>query len=527
MPAWLTTLFGSPWMLAWLPAAAVPILIHLWNRRKYREVPWAAMQYLLAAISKSTRRMRIEQLLLLAVRTLLILLAVLALAEPFLSAVASPLARRARTHRLLVLDASYSMACRFGDQSAFAMAQEAAIQIVEDGNEGDAYSLILMADRPQVVVGTAAYDRAEFIREIQNLQLPHGGANLPAALQAAQQIVQQVRQDQKQLQRHHIYFLTDLGRNTWSDGQRGQAEEKQSKAEKKEFAGLLDQLADPQHGFLEVLPVGTAVTDNVAITQLTAVPAHATIGRPVRLQASFRSFRRDTSRQVVELWIDGRRVDQQTVDILPGEKTPPVVFDYQFVSPGDHALEVRIDGDPLQTDNSRFLVLPVKEHLEALLVSGRRGSTLPLEAALDGGDFQRGLQSTIRPQVVAESALLEEDLNRYDCIFLCNVGQFTADEALVLSRYLQEGGGLVTILGDQVQAERYNRELTGIDGGSRVLPARLGEAFSDGSYHYFDPRGYQHPLMARWRGKPKSGLTHVPVLKFYRLQVPESAEAGV
>jgi hypothetical protein len=520
MPAWLTTLFGSPWMLAWLPAAAVPVLIHLWNRRKFREVQWAAMQYLLAAISKSTRRMRIEQLLLLAVRTLLILLAVLALAEPFLSAVASPLVRSARTHRVLVLDGSYSMAYRFGEKRAFEMAQEAAIQIVEDGNEGDAYSLILMADTPRIVVGTAAYDREEFIREIRNLRLPHGGADLPAALRATHQLVRQVRKDQKQLQRHHVYFLTDMGHNTWAGDRRGEVEEK-------DFLQLLEQLADEKHGLVEVMPLGTSAVDNLAVTQLTTSTAYATLGRTVRVQASIRSFRTDKSRHAIEFWIDGRRVDQQTIDVLPGDETPPVVFDYKFPSPGDHALEVRIDGDPLQIDNRRYLILPVKEHLDALLVSGKRGSTLPLEAALDGGDFQRGLRGTIRPHVVAESALLELEMNRYDCIFLCNVGQFTADEALVLRRYLEQGGGLITILGDQVQADRYNRELSGTHGEPRVLPARLGETFSDGKYHYFDPLDYQHSLMTRWRGKPKSGLTNVPVLKFFRLHLPDSAEARI
>ena len=43
-------------MLAWLAAAAVPILIHLWSRRRYREMYWAAMEYLLAAVRRSRRR---------------------------------------------------------------------------------------------------------------------------------------------------------------------------------------------------------------------------------------------------------------------------------------------------------------------------------------------------------------------------------------------------------------------------------------------------------------------------------------
>jgi hypothetical protein len=42
--------FGNLAMLGWLAAAAAPLLIHLWSRHRFRESPWAAMQFLLAAM---------------------------------------------------------------------------------------------------------------------------------------------------------------------------------------------------------------------------------------------------------------------------------------------------------------------------------------------------------------------------------------------------------------------------------------------------------------------------------------------
>ena len=58
--------FESLPMLGWLAAAAAPWLIQLLSRRKYRETAWAAMDFLLAAVKRRTRRIRIEQWLLLA-----------------------------------------------------------------------------------------------------------------------------------------------------------------------------------------------------------------------------------------------------------------------------------------------------------------------------------------------------------------------------------------------------------------------------------------------------------------------------
>src|SRR5262245_43634732 len=62
-------------------AASIPIIIHLLNRKRFRVVDWAAMKFLLAAQKQNTRRMRLEQFLLLAVRTLLVLLVIGAMAS--------------------------------------------------------------------------------------------------------------------------------------------------------------------------------------------------------------------------------------------------------------------------------------------------------------------------------------------------------------------------------------------------------------------------------------------------------------
>src|SRR3954451_16957168 len=105
---WETTL------VAGAGAVSVPVIIHLLNRRRYRIVTWAAMRFLLAAQKQNTRRMRLAQYLLLALRTLIVLLLVLAMASvmPWFvralqwlfpgSAVRAASASQ-RTHKILVL----------------------------------------------------------------------------------------------------------------------------------------------------------------------------------------------------------------------------------------------------------------------------------------------------------------------------------------------------------------------------------------------------------------------------------------
>ena len=97
-------------MLGWLATAAAPLLIHLWSRRRFHEVSWAAVEFLRAAMRKNARRLRLQNWLLIALRTLLIILVVLALAEPVSQGIGQAHGVGAPTHRVIVMDGSFSMA---------------------------------------------------------------------------------------------------------------------------------------------------------------------------------------------------------------------------------------------------------------------------------------------------------------------------------------------------------------------------------------------------------------------------------
>src|SRR5713101_1043727 len=69
------------YLLAGAALISLPIIIHLINRMRFKRVRWAAMEFLLKSQKKNRRRLIIEQLILLALRCLLVLLAVLLVAR--------------------------------------------------------------------------------------------------------------------------------------------------------------------------------------------------------------------------------------------------------------------------------------------------------------------------------------------------------------------------------------------------------------------------------------------------------------
>lgn len=506
-------------MLGWLAVAAAPILIHLWSRRRYRQMSWAAMEYLLSALRQSRRRLRFEQWLLLLIRTLIVVLVVLAVAEPYLQqGILAFTPGGTRTHRVLVIDGSYSMAYRPADKSRFEQAKAVARQIVHESPRGDGFSLVLMSDPARAVVCTPALEPEEFLREIDGLALPQTTADLPRTLAVIDEALKSGRREQPGLEREEVYFLTDLGRVGWAS--------KLDAAAAAAMEKLAQRLA--REASLVVIDLGQPGAENQAITELRTVKPMATTAEATEIQAVVKNFGRQAQKaRQVELVVDGRSVQRQQIDLAAGG-TASVGFSYRFESPGDHAVEVRLQSDNLDIDNHRWLVLAVKPAIPVLAVDGRYsgepfgGAAGYLRFALAPRDDDPS-HAMVRPDVVPESALLETDLARYDAVFLCDVAQFTTSEARAVTAYVRGGGGLIVFLGDRVAADRYNRQLGGKD---RLLPAALGKVVGQVKPG-IDPLDYRHPIVAPFRGRERAGLLTTPLDKYVTLTVPADSTARV
>ena len=104
-------------MLLGLAGLAIPVIVHLLNRRRYDVVDWGAMQFL--KISETTRRrLLLEELLLLLVRMAVVLFLVLGLASLVVPSVVIPgLGQPPRRDLIVLCDGSYSMGYTGGDQT--------------------------------------------------------------------------------------------------------------------------------------------------------------------------------------------------------------------------------------------------------------------------------------------------------------------------------------------------------------------------------------------------------------------------
>ncbi|MES2573118.1 MAG: BatA domain-containing protein, partial [Verrucomicrobiota bacterium] len=149
-----------------LPLAAIPLVIHLLNRRQQTRISWGAMRFLKEAAARRRRLWRLTDLLLLLLRTAAFLLFICALARPLVSA--SWLGESASREVIVVIDQSMSMARKVGGSSLFELQREKAHALLETLGSRDSVRLLLAGESPEWLTPDPVEATPLLIRKLRN-----------------------------------------------------------------------------------------------------------------------------------------------------------------------------------------------------------------------------------------------------------------------------------------------------------------------------------------------------------------------
>ena len=509
--------FASPALLGWLALAAVPVLIHWLYRRRYREVSWAAMQFLYEAVRKQSRRTRLEQLLLLATRVLILALIVFAFARPRWVD-ASKLGRETPpTLRVIVIDTSLSLGRKSASSNGstlFDAAKSIAREIVQKSSAGDRFALARIAGtEPRLLIRQPTLVSSAMLEEIDRLPLTFERGDVAATLRQLPELIGAKQPNE----RCEVVVISDF--------QVGQGFNLPAKS---------GQVENRPHE-LVLIDVGPALPDNAAVVSLTIEPpivsAESAEGG-MSVTATIRNAGTSplTARRV-ELRVDEQLADSKRIDLPLGQDVT-VEFTLNAPASGEHSLSVRLEEDSLAADNERWLPLSVRSALSVLLVNGRPAgrprdaATFFVEQALSPKSSDRAASSRgLRVTTLPESELPNIDLTQHDVIFLCDVGGLTASDVERLRRFAQSGGGIILSLGPSISIETLNEVAFGPRG---LMTVRLNEPTTgtnpDGTpaVFGFDPGDFTHPLLREFRGNPGAGLETALIRQYVKVDVTDA-----
>lgn len=521
--------FVAPLMLLGLAGIAIPVILHLFNRRTARIVDWGAFRFLESSLLKRKRRLLLEETLLLVTRCLILALAALALARPFIRAQSqvpwsvvlplmligvitfgcafamwpyrkirltllstsllagllvfgaialerrlglSKLGRGAARDVAVIVDCSASMALtRDGVSNHDRILKEIGDDI-RMADRSTAFGIIQGGAVPQWLTPTPLTDRRVLNETLATLHPAAGTMDAPAAITAAAAMLAQGDNPVKQ-----IIIYGDGQASGWN-----LREEMRWDV----VRAVLAELPSPPEILWRTLELPPSLR-NLAIEDVDPISDIVGTDRETTIQVTLRNTGRESVTPTqLTLNVENRElVNRRIGQILPGA-TRVIEFKHGFTKAGTQKLQASLEAhDDIALDDSATRILHVLGSLDVLLVEGNPGvrfkdqATGFLNAALRPEIQLKVADATsakprrflVSPKVEAASVTARRTSFR-DCsvVVLADVPQLPQEVADRLAEFVANGGGLLITPGANIRPEFYNAWTWK---GERVIPLPL------------------------------------------------------
>ena len=506
--------FLNPILLFGLAAVAVPILIHLLNRRKFKKVVWAAMRFLQTSVERNRKRMELEDLILLVLRGLLLALLALALARPAVLSNAGNILGQSKITGVILLDNSQSMGMSDGTMTRFDKARQAAEQVLDSMPSGSATAVFLASDIVNAVIPEPTFDLNLARKTIREALLTDRGTDLFPALRQAIDLLQDRLGGRKE-----VYLITDGQSAGWRQFP--------------EMQKLLERAK--REVSLQLILVGEHEERNLGVSELRLASGLTPVKQPLRFEVKVTNYGKEEARDVrVALQVDDEAPsDEFTIGVLAPGGTQGVTLFSKIANEGFHSITARLPADRLHADDERSVVVRAIKEVKTLLVDGdpgreaRDSETYFLRHALVPVPSDRTDDYFIKAVSLTAPELPSARLDEYDAVVLANVRELAEPTVKALAQYLRRGGGLMIFPGTNVNRAFYNETLFR---RYRFLPAELGEtrgrADQDEVFFGFQERGYTHPVVALWNDPGSGTLSSARFFQAYILKPPPVTPRG-
>ncbi|OQX96017.1 hypothetical protein B6I21_02450 [candidate division KSB1 bacterium 4572_119] len=427
-------------ILLGLLAGAIPIIIHLITRQKAKTIFFSSLKFLKKLENQQIRRLRMKQILLLLIRTLIILLLILAFARPTIRGTFfAGVGASAKTTAVLVLDNSLSMGVKKSGQQLYDYSKRAVSELEDVFNTGDEVFGIYSTESTTPIFDGARYNFQTVNRIIQNSNVTGQKSDLPAALFEAKKILESSNNINKE-----IFIFSDFQLSGFEKS----LIQNQTKSSDEKVS-------------VYIVPSRSEKISNLAIREIKSANQIIEKGKVVELQVQIKNTGQKIEKnKLVQAFLDNKRTGQKTVNLKPGESRM-VKFKIIPKTTGYIAGSVLLEDDDLTLDNRRYFTFYIPEKIRVLLVGSSNADVRFLKFALNPSteDEARIEVNSTTPNNIEYAAL-----KKYDVVILSNVSRLEGALETEIAEHLKKGKGLIVFLGSNVDLRNYNEKLQKIKG---------------------------------------------------------------
>jgi len=427
--------------IAGVASIAIPIIIHLLFRQRRRPIDWAAMRFLLEAFRKQRRKLRLEQVLLLATRCLILLLLGFALARPLLQA-AGVIQDADGRAVLLVVDNGLASSARLGvgapdgpERASLADHIDRAREVVDALGPAESVGVITASRPAEPLVVPPSMEHGKVMDVLESIEPSEAPTDVSEALRAARETASRLRADGRTVV---VYLFSDFRAGSAS------------------LEAPLPQLfpGDDAETVLLAAPPASETRSNVQVAAIEPVRRLILPGTTDgSQQVSVRLARHggDLGRAFSRVRLQGDRigaVEPKTVEWSPGQATATVSFSIDYERARGEEIGVTAvveEPDAIPADNRRHLSIDVREKLRLALVSPPTFERIGLIEELRPGQWiRRALRTSETSPIeivdVPPAGLSEVDLRGVDAAIVTRPDRLTTTGWRALRTFLSSGG---------------------------------------------------------------------------------------
>jgi len=509
-------------------AAAGPTLIHLLNRRRHRTINWAAMDFLRDAVRRNKKLVELRDIILLLVRTLAIVLFVLAMAQPFVQKSSTwwvvvggfiagmlgvaamiygqqtqkqsamytgggllglgialfvfAMAQRDESataaysgepvHAVIVLDNSLSMGFVELDKSLLDAAKDKARAFIESLPRGSDVSIIPLCGQDDWHLRNVDSTQEDALDTLDQVRLVDRAARAADGAEAARDALRVA----SHIPTKRVVFISDMQRDTWSpDSLRKTLEELGSVQVVQVVPGSGRQAVRRGNSWVSEFRLRDGVADGQSPAVFLAAIRH--MGDEPR------------PRVRVALKINDLVVEEQHVDLQPGQ-VQRLQFKHKFDSAGTGAeplfvrAKLELDAkEPLMDDNFRELVVPVVAEVPVVFIDqygerertkeNRFGETYFLRRVLTRRTPQQSAadKPLVAVRHLSAELVSKDELKDARLAVVAGVTAPSPELVQTLREFVEQGGQLFLAAGAEFDPRAWS-QLAWLDGAG-ILPAPL------------------------------------------------------
>ena len=471
--------FLAPWFLGGLVALGVPVFVHLLRRHVTTPRPVSSLMFFERGTQSSTRHRRLKHLMLFALRFALVLMAVLAFANPFVRRAAAD-----ANGRLLLIVLDYSFSMRAGTR--FEDAKRQALAVLAQKPQSQKAQIMALGGQLEVLTQPIA-DELQLRAALDSIQPGDGHGSFSDLGRGMQLVADSVR--------------GPIDLNLFSD--------MQHTAMPANFADMVL----PNNVTLVLHPVAKGAAPPNWTVESVDAPAELADPKDTkhsRVKAVVAGFGTPAATKTVSLLVNGKVTATQKVDV-PANGRATVEFAPLDVGYGFNRCEVRIEaGDAFPADDASVFAVRRSDPERVLFVHAAGDAR---SAVYFGAALKAAAQSSFVLQSVAAEEATDLDPSKFVFVVLSDAVSLPPIFEHTLQQYVARGGGVLIALG--TSAGHHARiPLWGGDVNDVHDYARAGSAANVAEVDFAYP-----PLQQALPGRDNGGWSETKV--FYAAVVDE------